>query len=283
MTRLCLLLALPVLGGGTVFECRDADGRTRLTNRGCRSDETTVFEKTLPARIAAASPLPAAPVVPAASVVLAASAAPAAPAAPAPPALRYTVRNLTDVMAWSAAGGWRVLRPISDSERATVRRAVEEFNRLAGLRLKLDYAEDDAQEARLRSEGAQQGRVEVSWAEDAPQGGLPPPYMWRGKSYVTLGSASMKKAEGLPAAAPPGAPPGQASAGGKVWLIEFSDRIRGLYKCKADGPVYVTLHELGHALGLGHDTPAPSIMHGTCGTAFFPNDLAGFRYAFGVR
>lgn len=268
MTWLCLLLALPALGGGTVSECRDADGRTRLTNRGCRPDETTLSEKAIPGRPAAASPNPVAPVP---------------PSPPAAPALRYTVRNLRDVMAWSAAGGWRVLRPISESERAAVRRAVAEFNRLDGLRLKLDYAEDDAQEARLRSEAAQQGRVEVSWAEDASQGGLPPPYMWRGKSYVTLGSARMEKAEGLPAAAPPGARPGQASAGGKVWLIEFSDRIRGLYKCKADGPVYVTLHELGHALGLGHDTPAPSIMHGTCGTAFFPNDLAGFRYAFGVR
>jgi hypothetical protein len=264
---LVLWLAGPASAGGTVFECRAADGLTRLTNTACRPGETVVMEKTLPTR-GPAAPAPSA-------------AAETAPGAASADSLRWTVRNSLKVLGWTKEGGWRVLRPTSDSERATVRRAVEEFNRLKGLRLKLEYAEDGSEEALLKRNGQPEGDIGVGWYEDAPAGGLPPPHMYRGKSYVTLGSAKMRKAEDLPAAAPPGAPPKQASAGGQVWLIEFSDRIRGLYKCKADGPVYVTLHELGHALGLGHATPAPSIMHGTCGTSYYPNDLAAFRYAFG--
>lgn len=274
---LCLLLSGPAWAGPKVFECRAADGHTRLTNKACLPGETISAERALPTRT------PTAPDFQAAAE--AAEGTQAAP--PKPPgttgSLRWTVRNLLVVNAWTEGIGWRALRAVSDSERATVRRAVEEFNRLEGLRLKLDYVEEDAEEALLQHQGAQDGRIEITWAEDAKAGGLPPPYMWRDKSYVTLGAARMAKAEGLSETAPPGTLAGQASSGGKVWLIEFSERIRGLYKCKADGPLYVTLHELGHALGLGHDTPAPSIMHGTCGTAYFPNDLAGFRYYFAAH
>lgn len=247
---LLVVLSVPSWAGTKVYECRGKDGRTRLTNRACAADETVLAEKAL------------------------------APAGQE----RWTVVDSLYVESWDKERGWYRVRSTSRLERDTVRRAVDEFNRLEGLGLKLDYTESDGPEASLNSRARAPGRIMVKWADDAAKGTLPSPYFWRGKSYVTMGGADLAPADAESLGEPrPGVNKGKRSRGGTLYMVAFSERIQGLYKCKEDGPIYVTLHELGHVLGLGHATPAPSIMHGTCGTAYLPNDLAGFKYSFGTH
>lgn len=76
-------------------------------------------------------------------------------------------------------------------------------------------------------------------------------------------------------------PAGSVLGGGMLFLREFASRLDPRARCKENGPFYGLLHELGHALGLGHRTPAPAVMHGTCATSYLANDIKNFRRLYG--
>ena len=198
------------------------------------------------------------------------------------PGRTWTLLGVDHVDSWDARTGWNRSRSVSPDESGALKHAVAGFNAIAGLRLKLEYAETGDPGFSLKDQWKNKDRLVVYWGQDAAEGALGKPFKWRDGSYITGCSTVVKDPAGrfdyLRAA---GVPPGGEIAGGMMYMVEFSTHIRGLYKCKADGPYYVTLHELGHCLGLSHDTPAPSIMHGTCGTSYMPNDVAALRYLYG--
>ncbi len=199
------------------------------------------------------------------------------------PEARRTVLVAGRVFGWDKERGWGPKGPLGDAERAAVRRAVEEFNKLE-LSLKLDYAESDDAGLSLANLWRNRDKLVVYWAEDAPEGGLGRPYQWRGGSYITGCSTVIRDRDGRHSyRSNAQVPEGAEIAGGMMFMVELTPRLRTQFKCKEDGPVYVALHELGHCLGLGHRTPAPSIMHGTCGTAYLPNDADNFRRLYGAK
>lgn len=195
---------------------------------------------------------------------------------------RWTVLVATSVYSWTKEKGWAPSWSLGDSERAAIRHAVEEFNNIPGLALKLEYKETNDPAVTLENPWSNRDKLVVYWAEDAEKGGLGPPFQWRGKSYITGCSTVLRDPKGrFTYQANEENPAGAVIGGGMIFMVEFTQRLRGLFKCKEDGPFYVALHEIGHCLGLGHRTPAPSIMFGTCGTAYLPNDIQNFRRLYG--
>ncbi len=289
---LALALAAGPAGGQTaLFECVGKTGKVRFTNAPCRDDERVA------GRLDASPPSPEIP--------------PSAPD-PEPPAeendgqtpegllpgtrsdlaggaLRYhgktwTIVNTLHSYAWSRDQGWTLAGPVGEDKKKALRNVVEAFNRIPDLGLKLEYAETDDPAVVLPRWREHRDKFVVYWAEDAEEGGLNRPFSWHpGRGYKGGTTVFVQNEAGKfvseRAATVPAGP--LKIAGAAIFARERIKNPSDLKRCKTDAPYYAFLHEVGHALGLGHATPGPSIMKGTCGMEYLPPDIRNIRRLYG--
>ncbi|MBI5241913.1 MAG: hypothetical protein HY926_15680 [Elusimicrobia bacterium] len=196
----------------------------------------------------------------------------------------WVVVNTLRSYSWSAAGGWQPAGPVREANKAAIRNAVEKFNAVPGLRLRLRYEESDDPELFVGNFRRHQDRFVIYWAEDAEEGGLAKPFSWHPKRGYKGGTLTFIKDRrgrrvSLKSKDSPEGP--LAITGAAIFARERIRHATDLARCKTDAPYYAFLHEIGHALGMGHATPGPSIMRGTCGESYLPNDIANLRSLYG--
>lgn len=258
----------------TVSECRDAAGKTRLTDRPCREGEETVSSRELRPR----PPAPAPAVLDHEEEPTVSTATPAglrpdgAGGALRYEGTRWTLVNTLRSYSWSAAGGWVDAGPVEEDKRLAIRNAVEKFNAIPGLRLKLDYSETSDPAYSIANASKHRDEFVVFWAEDADRGGLTRPFTWNEKHGYKGGCSTYLAERGGGR---------QVIRGAAIFARERIRKKTDLARCRQDAPYYAFLHEIGHALGLGHATPRPSIMSGSCGMEYLPNDVANLRRLYG--
>lgn len=195
-----------------------------------------------------------------------------------------TVYNVTQLFAYDKLNSrWKSVGAVGRAESDSLKHAIAEFNKIPGLRLKLRYAEAGGSTFSLNHVRRHMDKIVVYWAEDAKKGDLISPYSWRTDHYIGGARAMARLPNGKYGHAKQKREAGTVLSGGAIFMVEYPKTGHGHFKCKGDGPEYCMMHELGHILGLGHKTPKPSIMHGTCGTSFFPADIAGFKYLYGAK
>lgn len=200
------------------------------------------------------------------------------------PGEEWTILNSLSVWSWNREEGWKRVGTVGEDKKKAVRNAVEAFNRVPGLRLKLKYEETGDPGVSIERYQERRDQFVIYWALDAGEGGLTRPFSWHPKSGYKGGtSVFVKNAAGEFVSErtedPAGGP--LSIAGAAIFAREGIKAPTDLARCKTDAPYFAFLHEVGHALGLGHATPGPSIMRGSCGMEYLPKDLELFRRLYG--
>jgi hypothetical protein len=196
----------------------------------------------------------------------------------------WVIVNTVRSYYWSGPDGWKPAGPVGEDKKAAIRNAVDKFNAIPGLRLKLRYEESDDPGLFIGTFRRHRDRFVIYWAEDAGPGGLPKPFSWHPNGGYKGGTVVFAKDRhgrlvSLESTAAVEGP--LVIAGAAIFARERILHASDLNRCKTDAPYYAFLHEIGHGLGLGHATPAPSIMAGTCGDSYLPNDVANLRRLYG--
>lgn len=261
--RLCAALLCLALcdASAAVYECRDAAGKVRYTDKPCAESEAA---QKVPLR---------------SNAVL--SGAPAEPAKPPTPAAAGLTTLTIEAAAFVETRGpdnkWAPLRPVRESSKAALSRAVEAFNAVPGLRLSLDYAEASDSGSSLASAGAanKAGRFIAHWA-DFPNGevkkmpysiGCFPYYRQKDGRIVTW--------------CDPRRGSGETIGGAYLQLMELSDPKAPTYPCGPDTETVYALRYLGECLGLEFNKDPTSIMGGACRTSYPPPDQEALRRLYG--
>lgn len=255
---------------GKLIECVDKNGVSRMTNRSCKDGEREVAPKALPE--------------------------PETPKDPAPPGIladrdgvavrarsgAWTVHNVVEQFRWNAKSKtWSRKGRLGKHERDAVNNAVTAFNMTRGLNVRLKVEETLDPSYAIGDAWKNRERLVIYWAEDEKPGALPPPYRVRDGANFGGCSVVVKNPDGSYAyAVDRKVEPGAEIVGAALFMVEFSRRVRKSFKCEGKAERYELLHQLGHCLGLGHDTPSPSVMGGTCGEDYYPNDVENFRYLY---
>lgn len=201
---------------------------------------------------------------------------------------RWTVETSGFVESWEPGEGWRRTHEINTLQKSSLEHAIAEFNKIPGLDLSLTLSIDPDPGVSLNNVWKNKDRFIVYVARDGLRGTFPQksPYHWRETasgegSYVGGCSIIVKNEKGAYNYWRNDLSAGVEIAGGALFSTEYTQRLLGLTKCdKSIATYYGMLHELGHCLGLGHATPAPSIMKGTCGKSYYPNDIFNFQYLY---
>ncbi|MBI2362303.1 MAG: hypothetical protein HYV15_02830, partial [Elusimicrobia bacterium] len=172
---------------------------------------------------------------------------------------------------------WVPLRPVRDSSKAALARAVEAFNAVPGLRLSLDYAEASDSGSSLASAAAanKAGRFIAHWA-DFPDGevkkmpysiGCFPYYRQKDGRIVTW--------------CDPRRAAGESIGGAYLQLKELEDPKAPSYPCGPDSEAVYALRYLGECLGLEFNKDPTSVMGGACRTSYAPPDIEALRKLYG--
>ncbi len=269
---LCLALAAP--GLAAVNECRDAAGKVRLTNKPCAPGETgsEVPLRRNPAWASDPAPPVAAKVLPSTGPVYQTDKV----GAP----LRFAGSELTiEANAFVETRGpekaWRRLRPVRAASKAALRKAVEAFNAVPGLRLRLAYAEtsDPAVSMNDTDADAQRGRFIAHWLEvpekykkqfDFSIGAFP--YYRQPDGRVLVWCDRHRRH-------------GESIGGAFIQLTELKEGENG--GCGADSEATWALVYLADALGLAHTKDKTALMGGACGTQYAPADREALRKLYG--
>ena len=261
MRFLLLSLCLGASGASAkVYECRDAAGKVRYTNRPCAEVESV---QEVPIR--SNSALPGAP----------------APEKPLTPAAAGHTTLTIEAAAFVETRGpdkkWVPLRPVRESSKAALRRAVEAFNAVDGLRLKLEFAEASDSGSSLASAGAanKAGRFIAHWA-DFP-GGEPK------KTPYSIGCFPYyrQKDGRIVTWCDPRRGAGETIGGAYLQLMELQDPKAPAYPCGPDTETVYALRYLGECLGLEFNKDPASIMGGACRTSLPPPDIEALRRLYG--
>lgn len=202
--------------------------------------------------------------------------------------LRYGGREWTIVTGvfssvWDpAAKRWNRGGPVSDNNLLAVRSAVEQFNRIPGLGLKLRYRETADPAFAIANLKDHLEEFVVFWADDAAtKEGLPRPFAWSPKGHKGGTSFRYRGPDGRVSARMSGKGPFML-VGAAIFARERMIK-PGVSRCDREIPYYAFLHEIGHGLGLSHTSPAPSVMRGTCANTYLPIDVANFQRLYGRR
>ncbi|MBI4389611.1 MAG: DUF4124 domain-containing protein [Nitrospinae bacterium] len=201
---------------------------------------------------------------------------------------QWTVEISGFVESWEPGKEWRRTHEISALQKSSLEHAIAEFNKIPGLDLSLALSINPDPGISLNTVWKNKDRFIVYVAMDGLQGTFPRkgPYRWRGTasgdgSYVGGCSIIVRNEKGAYNYWRNDLSAGVEIAGGMLFSTEYTERLLGLTKCgKSIATYYGMLHELGHCLGLGHATPGPSIMKGTCGKSYYPNDIFNFKYLY---
>ncbi len=259
--------------GDKIVECVDKDGNTRFAGRECDEGERRVIPKALPEKDAPKIKAPPGILSDIEGVAV------------LPRTGEWTVHNTLGRFKWDKKKKtWTLKGRIGKMERDAARNAVEAFNmtRDLGVSLKIKNTEDAKFD--LNKVWDNRNRFVIYWAKDAKPGTLPKPY--RVRDGVNAGGCSIivKNPDGSYSYGIDGRiQPGAQIVGAALFMVEYSRKVRKSFKCPKAGHRYELLHQLGHCVGLGHGTPTPSVMGGTCGEDYYPNDVLNFRKLYGKQ
>ncbi|TPW20849.1 MAG: hypothetical protein FD126_1280 [Elusimicrobia bacterium] len=272
-----VLAAAPASAG--IQECRDAAGHVRYTNKACKDGEAS-----RDAGVRPHAPPPDLSAPPAAS-------APDKPKGTAGPLLQAAkeggrlaverrtllIEAATQVETRGADKVWRALRPVRPSSLAALKRAVDSFNAVPGLTIRLEYAEaSDPGASMAKAEEANgAGRFIAHWA-DFP--GVPfqkkpwsigcfPFYRQKDGRVVSWCSPRRKGGESI--------------GGAWIQLAEIDPSPEYTMSCGADTEAVYALRYLGDCLGLKVGNDGSSVMAGACSTSFLPADREALRRLYG--
>jgi len=259
--------------GDKVIECVNKKGKTRFTSKKCTKDERKVQPEGLPEKVA--------PKKLAAPGVLADREG----VAVIPRLGKWTVHNVVGRFKWDKKKKtWVQKGRVGKEEREAVRNAIESFNMTRDLDISLDLKESEDASYTLNDVWKHRNRFVVYWAKDAKPGTLPKPYRVREGSNAGGCSVVVKNKDGSYSyGLDKRMEPGARIVGAALFMVEFSRRVKKSFKCPNNGERYELLHQIGHCLGLGHKTPSPSIMGGTCGEDYYPNDILNYKELYGAR
>jgi hypothetical protein len=257
--------------GDKLIECvDDKTGASRLTNSKCKKGEREVRPQAIPEAQAEKKIAP--PGILAGRDGVAVGTLPGL----------WTVHNVAVPFKWDKKrSAWKRKGKLGKRERAAVEDAVEAFNMTRDLRIRLKLDETDSADFSIDKPWKNRDKFVIYWAKDAKPGQLPKPFRERDGANAGGCSVVVRNPDGSHAYAVDGRiQPGAKIVGAALFMVEFSRRVRARFKCKGRGYRYELLHQIGHCLGLGHKTPAPSVMSGTCGEDYYPNDIENFRYLY---
>ena len=253
--------------GDRLIECVDEKGVSRVTQRRCKDGEREVKPEAIPEPEDSKDLAPPGILADRDGVAVRARSG------------LWTLHNVVDTFRWeSKKKAWRRKGRLGKTERDAVANAVTAFNMTRNLNLQLKIEDTTDPAYSIGNPWENRNKLVVYWAKDASVGELPPPYRERNGANFGGCSVVVKNPDGSYAyAVDRKIEPGAEIVGAALFMVEFSRRVRKSFACEGKAQRYEMLHQLGHCLGLGHGTPTPSIMGGTCGEDYYPNDVENFR------
>ncbi|PCI38353.1 MAG: hypothetical protein COB53_04885 [Elusimicrobia bacterium] len=259
--------------GEKIVECVDKKGKSRFAGGKCKKGERMVAPEAIPDKPPEKKLAPPGILSDREGVAV------------KPRTGKWVVHNVVGQFKWDKKENkWIQKGRIKKRERDAVENAIEVFNMTRDLDTTLIYKESEDTTYDLNKIWKNRNRFVVYWAKDSKRGSLPKPYRVRNGANAGGCSIIVQNPDGSYAYGVDGRiEPGAKIAGAAMFMVEFSRRVRKSFKCPKAGHRYEFLHQLGHCLGLGHKTPNPSVMGGTCGEDYYPNDILNIQTLYGIR